>query len=247
MKNFSEQWKALEDKKGDDEPEVPKIPIINWADAFMDYLHRVVGARKVNLAYVVRPEAAVPTIGAQAAGTPHSTEHGSIEMELIARASHVHLLYREDNSLLYYKIEEATRATTYDVSIKPFQKSKNGRAAWSAVLNQYAGKDKAEIKKHEKLLHTGEWKGQSNFTLERFIVQHRNAYVSMQAAAGQVTIQLPNEDSRVGYLLDAILCNDAGLQAAMATIKTDETADGLRNDFEASTSATLRPGPEEEK
>jgi hypothetical protein len=69
MKNFSEQWKALEDKKGDDEPEVPKIPIINWADAFMDYLHRVVGARKVNLAYVVRPEAAVPTIGAQAAHT----------------------------------------------------------------------------------------------------------------------------------------------------------------------------------
>jgi hypothetical protein len=25
MKNFSEQWKALEDKKGGDKPEVPKI------------------------------------------------------------------------------------------------------------------------------------------------------------------------------------------------------------------------------
>ena len=43
MKNFSEQWKALEDKKGGDEPEVPKItkalPIIKWTEASRDYLH----------------------------------------------------------------------------------------------------------------------------------------------------------------------------------------------------------------
>jgi hypothetical protein len=50
------------------------------------------------------------------------------------------------------------------------------------------------------------WKGQSNFTLERFIAQHRNAFVSMQVAAEHVTYQLPNEHSRVGYLLDAIQC-----------------------------------------
>ena len=109
------------------------------------------------------------------------------------------------------------------------------------MLNQYAGKDKweAEIKRHEKLLHTGEWKGQSNYTLERFIAEHRNAFVSMQAAAEHVTYQLPNEHSRVGYLLDAILCNDAGLQAAMASIKTGQTVDGLRNDFEASATHLL--------
>jgi hypothetical protein len=197
---------------------VPKItkalPIIKWTEAFRDYLHRVIGVRIIPLAYVIRPEADVPAIGAQAAGTPHSIEHGAIEIELIARASHGHPLFREDNSTMYYKIEEATRATPYAASIKPFQKSKNGRGAWLAVLNQYAGKDKweAEIKRHEKLLHTGEWKGQSNYTLERFIAEHRNAFVSMQAAAENVRYQLPNEHSRVGYLLDAILCNDAGLQ-----------------------------------
>ena len=46
MKNFSEQWKALEDKKGGDEPAVALItkalPIIKWTEAFRDYLHRVI-------------------------------------------------------------------------------------------------------------------------------------------------------------------------------------------------------------
>ena len=53
---------------------------------------------------------------------------------------------------------------------------------------------------------------QSNFSLENFISQHRNAYVSMQASAEHVQYQLPNEHSRVGYLLEAIQCSDPGLQ-----------------------------------
>jgi hypothetical protein len=246
LKNFSEQWKALEDKKKDDEPEVPKInkalPIIRWTEAFADYAHRCCGTRTAPLAYVIRPEAATPMIGAQAPGAPHSTEHGLVEAELIARASHGHPLFREDNSAVYYKLEEATRGTSYAASIKPFQRTKNGRAAWLALSSQYAGKDKweAEIKRHEQLMHTREWKGQSNFSLERFIAQHRNAYVCMQAAAEHVTYQVPNEHSRVGYLLNAIISSDAGLQAAMASVKTDQTPNGLRNNFEA-TATHLMP------
>jgi hypothetical protein len=247
MRNYAEQWKALEDKKGNDEPDVPKItgalPIIKWTEAFQDYLPRVIGVRNIPLAYVVRPEATVPPIGAQAAGAPHSTEHEAIEIELVYRAAHGHALFREDNAAVYYKLEEATRTTTYAASIKPFQRTKNGREAWLALSNQYAGNDKweAEIKRHEQLLHTRVWKGQSNFTLERFIAQHRNAFVSMQAAAEHVTYQLPNERSRVGFLLEAIQNSDAGLQAAMASIKTD--SDGMRNDFEASATHLLPYDP----
>ena len=43
----------------------------------------------------------------------------------------------------------------------------------------------------------------------------------MQASAEHVQNQLPNEHSRVGFLLEAIQCSDPGLQAAMASIKTD--------------------------
>jgi hypothetical protein len=221
MKNFSEQWKALEDKKGGGEPEVPKItktlpiikwteasrdylatssnrcsledkkggdepevpkitkalPIIKWTEAVRDYLHRVIGVRNIPLAYAIRPEADVPPIGAQAAGTPHSTEHEAIETELIARAAHGHALFREDNLGVYYKLEEATRATSYATSIKPFQRTKNGRMAWQGLSNQFTGNDKweAKIKRHEQLvLHTRLWKGQSNCTLERSFFQHPN-------------------------------------------------------------------------
>jgi hypothetical protein len=233
VKNFSEQWKALKDKKPGDEPEVPKIsralPIIQWVEAFMDVMNRLLGVRMVPLAYVLRPVADVPAIGAQAAGTPHSIEHGSLETELTARASHLNALFREDNSTVYYKMEEATRGTIYAASIKPFSKRKDGRGARLAINGQYAGKDKweTEIKRHELHLHTGTFKGQNNYPLEKYVGSHRNAYVCMQQAALQVDIQLPNEKSRVNYMIDGILCNDAGLQAAMASIRTDQTVGGL--------------------
>ena len=62
----------------------------------------------------------------------------------------------------------------------------------------------------------------------------------MQASAEHVQYQLPNEHSRVGFLLEAIQCSDPGLQAAMASIKTDNGPEGMRNNFEA-TAAHLLP------
>ena len=62
----------------------------------------------------------------------------------------------------------------------------------------------------------------------------------MQASAEHVQYQLPNEHSRVGFLLEAIQCSDSGLQAAMASIKTDNGLEGMRNNFEA-TAAHLLP------
>ena len=55
---------------------------------------------------------------------PHSTEHGSVEGELVARAAHTHALYRDDNSVVYYHLEEATRGTPYAASIKPFKEER---------------------------------------------------------------------------------------------------------------------------
>ena len=218
-------------------PKITKaLPIIKWTEAFQDILNRVIGARMIPLAYVIRIDPQVPGKAPPlAANQPHSTEHGSVEAELIARAAHTHALFKDDNSVVYYHLEEATRGTSYAASIKPFQREKDGRGAWKALTSQYAGKDKweAEIKHQEQLLHTRVWKGQSNFSLENFISQYRNAYVSMQASAEHVQYQLPNEHSRVGFLLEAIQCSDSGLQAAMASIKTDNGLEGMRNNFEA--------------
>ena len=120
--------------------------------------------------------------------------------------------------------------TTYAASMKPFQRRKDGHGAWIALTMQYAGKDKweSEIKQQDDLLHTRQWKGQSNFPLEGFIAQHRNTFILMQQCADHVEDQLPNKHTRVGYLLEAIVCPDAGLQAAMASIWTDDRAVGMR-------------------
>ena len=60
----------------------------------------------------------------------------------------------------------------------------------------------------------------------------------MPACAEHVQYQLPNEHSRVGFLIDAIQCADAGLQAAMASVKTDNGSHGLRNNLESRVTST---------
>ena len=160
------------------------------------FLNRKIGNRSIPLAYIIcdepNPRAVAPPL---AAGQPHSIKHRSLEAELIAQASHTHALFCNDNSDLYFLLEEATRGTQYAASIKSFQQHRDGNGAWNALTSQYAGKDKweAEIKKQEQLLHTHVWKGQSNFSLEHFISQHCNAYVSMSACTEHNQYQLPNE------------------------------------------------------
>ena len=200
----------------------------------------------IPLAYVTRKEEDIPAMPPPLqARLQHSEVHGSSEGEMIARASHTPAMFRDDNTAVYYALEEATHSTSYAASIKPFQRTKNGRGALQALTNQYAGNDKweAEIRKQDDLLHTRVWKGQSNFPLEGFIAQHRNAFVLMQQCAEHIAYQLPNKLTRVGYLLEGIQCSDPGLQAAMAIMRTDDGVNGMRSDFEKAAAHLLPYDP----
>ena len=256
--HFKDLWKALVDRKNADEPDTPRItkalPIMKWTEAFVDHLNRCIGVRTVPLSYVIRNnvtrDLACPPLKTN---QPYSELHGSVQGDLIARASHTHGLYNDDNATVYYKLEEACRTTTYAASIAPFQKKKDGRSAFLALKSQYAGDDKwhLEIKKQDEILHQRKWRGQSNFTLEKFVQLHRVAFVSMQACVQHVPFQLPTEFTRVGYLLDGIECDDPPLQAAIARVNDDhvppETQGGLatgkRNDFEAMATYLLPKDP----
>ena len=130
MSNFEIQWwKALKERKDEDDPEVPKItkalPILKWTEAFQDFLNIVIGTRMIPLAYVILFHSQVPCNAPPlAVNQPHSTEHGSVEGELVARAAHTHAPYRDDNSVVYYHLEEATMGMSYAASIKPSQRGK---------------------------------------------------------------------------------------------------------------------------
>ena len=250
MKNFEIQYSAIKEKKKEDAPDTPKITkglnVMKWSESFQDYLFRCIGSRLIPLAYVIRGEEVVdPVLPNLEIGQPHSSVYGSVEAELIARASHGHPLFRDDNAAVYFKMEEATRGTSFAASIKPFQRAKNGRGAYLAIVSQHAGDDKwnAEITKQDSLLHNQKWKGNGSFALERHCNQHRNAYVQMEAAGTHVPYQLPNGHTRVGYLLDSIETSDAELQASMASIRQDRSIDGLRNDFEKAVALLLPADP----
>ena len=249
LRSFKEHWEALEERKDGDSPAVPKVTrglsIVKWSESFYDYLSRTIGARTIPLTYIIREDADVPPIGPITPGQPFSAEYTSVEEELIARATHDHPLYRNDNASVYYALEEALRSTSYASSLKAFQRPRNGRAAWFAIMKQYAGEDKweAELKRQDNLLHTARWRGQSTFTLERFIAQHRHAFVSMSQCAEHVTYQLPNEYTRVTFLLDAIETTDAALQAAMALCRNDTGPNGRRSNFEQTAAFILPHDP----
>ena len=65
----------------------------------------------------------------------------------------------------------------------------------------------------------------------------------MSQCAEHVAHQLPNEYTRVSYLLDAIENSDAALQAAMALCWNDTGPNGRRSNFEATTSFILPHDP----
>lgn len=255
LRNFGEQWEAILKKETEDEGDVPKItrslPIVRWTESFEDYLRVITGSRHIALSYLIRDEVdPVDPPPPLVANRCYSEEHGSVMEELIARATHDHTKYNDDNHKLYSLLEEATRSTQYASSIRPFSRRKDGREAYLALKRQYAGKDKwqAEIKKQENFIHTRVWKGNSNFTLESFITQHRAAHVSLQRCAQAVPHQLPNERTRVIHLMDAIQCSDAPLQAAIAHIKSQSNdPDGIGNDFEEAAAYLLQFCPVSKK
>jgi hypothetical protein len=250
LKDFAEQWESLKEKKEEDAPTVPTItralPIVKWTESFDDFLHQVIGHRMVPLAYLIRETVEVPVPGPPLIpNRSFSEEHGSVEAELIARTSHTHNRFRDDNAKLYAYLEVATRSTQYAASIRPHARAKNGRLAYLALVNQYAGKDKwqEEIKKQESFILNRVWKGNSNFSLESFITQHRSAHVSLQRCAENIPHQLPNERTRVIHLLDAIQTTDASLQAALANIRSTDTPEGMMNNFEDASAYLLQFDP----
>ena len=251
LKTFELQWDALITRADEDAPDVPKITrnvrITNWSESFQDHVHNVIGVRHAPLAYVIRPDDTVvmppPALAHQ---RPYSNEHGSVEAELIARLSHNHPLFRDDNQKVFHLLEEATRNTAYGATIKPFSRTKNGRDAYLALISQHAGRDKweKELRTQENFMKTRVWKGNTNFSLERFIEQHRAAFISMQQCAEHVPFQLPNEETRVRYLMDNIKCFDAELQAALAAIRLDTTGpNAMRGNFELAVTFMLPTDP----
>jgi hypothetical protein len=240
LKNFYEQWEALESRAKLDKPDVPKLnkgmSVPKWASNMEVFLRGIIGARTAPMAYLIRPEGAVATPApALMPSQPHSAEHGSIEEEFIARTSHNHALFRNDDGELYGLLQVVLRGTPFESSIASGRKRREGRKSYNSVISQHAGRDVYEklIREAELYLKTKTWDGRGGITLVKHTTRHRKSYLDLEDANYHVPTQLPNNRSRVTYLLDSITCKDPDMLAAIAAIKQDET--GKRSDFEDAT------------
>ena len=186
IKNFKLEFDALKDRKKKEvsTPQISqKLDVVRWTETFLDFLSRIVGARNVPLAYVVRDvdiiDYTVPFVLID--DTCYTKDSRSLEEELIKRASHNHPLFKADNASVYHMLEEATQTMVYYASIKPFQRKKDGRNAWSSIVKQYAGDDqwKRQLEKSEDYINSKVWKGNTNHPLADHVSKHRNSYVSM--------------------------------------------------------------------
>ena len=250
IKNYMLHHEILETRMKEDKTPVPKITkgilITDWAESFLDYQSRCVGRRAIPNVYVLRSLVAVPATAPDLLpDLPYSEEHGSVEGELIARASHSHPAFRGDSSDIYFDLEEATRGTQYAASLAPFKRTKDGRGGYNAIVNQFAGVDKwqAILKDCKDIMLNRMWKGQSAYPLEKFVSLHRCAFVKMEQCVNHIDYQLPNDNTRITQLLDNIECDYAPLQAAMAFIKNDTGPTGKMNDFESSVAYLLPNDP----
>ena len=146
---------------------------------------------------------------------------------------------------MHCDVEEGLRGTSCLASIKPHQHAKNGRGSHRSIVSQCAGADKwqAELEKQEDVAHNRIWKGQSNFALDKFVAQHRNAYVMMEECSHHVPCQLPNAFTRVTHLLGSVQCDDAPPQASMALVRNDADPNGKMNNFEDAASFIVPHDP----
>mmetsp|Transcript_11395 Transcript_11395/g.16571 ORF Transcript_11395/g.16571 Transcript_11395/m.16571 type:complete len:104 (+) Transcript_11395:1884-2195(+) len=100
------------------------------------HMKGVFGARNSTLVYLIRLDSQIPMPApTTVTDHPHKLGGGSVEEDQVIRLSHTHPLFNDDNEKFYRKLEEATRGTTYEASIKPFALTQNGHGAYQSLMN----------------------------------------------------------------------------------------------------------------
>ena len=94
-----------------------------------------------------------------------------------------------------------------------------------ALVSQFSEKVVWEsiIKDAQDCLMNNQWSGTTKQTLKTHIDRHQLAFVSLLEASDHVSHQLPNDFTRVVYLIDSITTTDVNVVAALASIRMDDT------------------------
>ena len=139
----------------------------------------------------------------------------------MARLSHTHALYSDDNSKIYRKLEEAVSGTTYEASIMPLQIDGDGRDAYHSLLAQHCGNDKwtQVLRSASEHVNQRKWDGTTGHTLQSHADKCRDSNVEIKTAAQYISHQVPLFSTRVTNLINSIEpCVDPNIAAWRAGI-----------------------------
>ena len=127
LSTFKIEWEAYSELRNADAPKVPKIndrdakrKVIKWVPIFLDCMSRTFGA-KGPLRYVLREQSETPTeLEYPLDVNVHYSTSGNLIDELVSRLHHMGPIYRNDNKSVFLKIDEATRGTSVESTVKAF-------------------------------------------------------------------------------------------------------------------------------
>ena len=246
---YVKQFKSLNEltSKWKTQPDLPNlgrnVPIMKLLELIREHLRGILGIRQIPLAYVTRSAVTPMPIADIRTDKPFSKDHGSFHEELVARASHDHPNYVDDNAAVLDILVGCLSETEFLTSLKPFQRARDGRGALLALESQNLGDSKWDmiIKRAEQTVLNFPWNGKnSKYTLDRHIVSHRAAHNDMVRASENLPYQPPNGHTRVQRLLNSIVSTDIKVVSAVTTILADTAK---RDDFESAADFLLLAAP----
>ena len=245
IKQF-QAYRTLMDEHEDPEklqPVSKTFGIIKAMDIVPLHLRDRLGVRKVPLSYVIREDPTPGDAPLPAARSATSADFDSISDELIHYASHDGDEYTEDNAKVFQILQDMVAGTSFESSVKTFQRRRDGRAAYFALCQHNLGTSKWDkiLEDAEAYVSKREWNGRNHrFNLKSHINKHREAHNDMVRASQHVQYALPNEHTRVGRLLKSLTTKEPAIVSAMTHIMGNQ---GQRNDFETAADFLLLTAP----
>ena len=154
---------------------------------------------------------------------------------MVQRLAHAGCQFKADKAAIFSHLVTSTLGTIYATTLSPFKIIKYSRSTMIAMKVQFTGPAHwdEEAKNINDMMMNRKFTGQGNQTLHSFAGQQRASFHSLQRCADHIVLEVPNERTCVGYLLDnSKECPDKDVTAAIAAIRLDNSAGGMRNDFE---------------
>lgn len=228
-----------------DIPEVTKAyGIMKALDMLPMLLRQILGVSKIPLLYVIRQAEVPPALPALGVDVPWSDGHTNLFEDLIEYVPLTGASYAADNALVFQKLQGMVKDTSHASSLKPFQRTQDGRGAYFALQQHNMGESKWDrvIEQAEDMVLKRIWNGNNaRYPLKNHVQKHREANNDMVRASQFIAYDPPNEHTRVNRLLKSIESKDSSVASAKTTILNDNTK---RNDFEQAADFLLLAVPQ---